>query len=92
MRRARIVRATLGVVLTGWIGSAGCTHNYYYGGVPVACTGNHDDRAGIVGPVRLGLRGPGAGRGRRDRGRVEPRGPFVGRRSTVVAGRRERTG
>ncbi len=37
MRRARIVRATLGVVLTGWIGSAGCTHNYYYGGVPVAC-------------------------------------------------------
>ena len=37
MRRARFMRATLGVVLAGWVGSAGCTHNYYYGNPPVAC-------------------------------------------------------
>src|SRR5689334_20400919 len=37
MRRARFVRGTLGVLLAGWVGSAGCTHNYYYGAVPVAC-------------------------------------------------------
>lgn len=37
MRRARFMRGTLGVLLAGWVGSAGCTHNYYYGGVPVAC-------------------------------------------------------
>jgi hypothetical protein len=37
MRRARFTRGTLGVLLAGWVGSAGCTHNYYYGSVPVAC-------------------------------------------------------
>jgi hypothetical protein len=37
MRRARFVRGTLGVLVAGWVGSAGCTHNYYYGGVPTAC-------------------------------------------------------
>lgn len=37
MRRARFVRGTLGILLAGWVGSAGCTHNYYYGTVPVAC-------------------------------------------------------
>jgi hypothetical protein len=37
MRRARILRWWTGVLLAGWIGSAGCTHNYYYGSVPVAC-------------------------------------------------------
>ena len=36
MRRARGVPATLGVLLAGWVGSAGCTHNYYYGTVPTA--------------------------------------------------------
>jgi hypothetical protein len=30
------LRGTLWVVLAGWVGSSGCTHNYYYGGVP-AC-------------------------------------------------------
>jgi hypothetical protein len=37
MRQARFVRGTLGVLLAGWVGSAGCTHNYYYGSVPTAC-------------------------------------------------------
>lgn len=38
MRRARYMRGTLGVLLAGWVGSAGCTHNHYYGsGIPVAC-------------------------------------------------------
>ena len=37
MRRARFGRGTLGVILAGWVGSAGCTHNYYYGTVPTAC-------------------------------------------------------
>jgi hypothetical protein len=23
--------------VAGWVGSAGCTHNYYYGTVPTAC-------------------------------------------------------
>ena len=37
MRRARIRRWSTAVLLAGWVGSAGCTHNYYYGTVPVAC-------------------------------------------------------
>jgi hypothetical protein len=37
MRRARFVRGTFGVLLAGWVGSAGCTHNYYYGNTPTAC-------------------------------------------------------
>jgi hypothetical protein len=37
MRRPRFVSATLGALLAGWIGSAGCTHNYYYGALPTAC-------------------------------------------------------
>jgi hypothetical protein len=37
MRRARSMRATLGIFLAGCAGSAGCTHNYYYGPLPVAC-------------------------------------------------------
>jgi len=37
MRRAHYVRGALGVILTGLVGSTGCTHNYYYGGVPTAC-------------------------------------------------------
>jgi hypothetical protein len=37
MRRARFVNGTLGALLAGWVGSAGCTHNYYYGAVPAAC-------------------------------------------------------
>jgi hypothetical protein len=37
MRRARILRWSTGVLLAAWIGSAGCTHNYYYGTTPVAC-------------------------------------------------------
>jgi hypothetical protein len=37
MRQARFKRGTLGVLLAGWVGSAGCTHNYYYGTAPTAC-------------------------------------------------------
>jgi len=37
MRRARFVSGTLGALLAGWVGSAGCTHNYYYGAMPAAC-------------------------------------------------------
>ena len=37
MRRPRFVSATLGVLLVGWVGSAGCTHNYYYGALPASC-------------------------------------------------------
>ena len=37
MRRARFMRGTLGVLLAGWVASAGCTHNYYYGALPAAC-------------------------------------------------------
>jgi hypothetical protein len=31
------MRGTLGALLAGWVGSAGCTHNYYYGMPPTAC-------------------------------------------------------
>ena len=37
MRRVRFERWTLGVLLAGWAGSAGCTHNYYYGTAATAC-------------------------------------------------------
>src|SRR4051795_10718178 len=37
MRRALIVRGTVGSLLVGMLGSTGCTHNYYYGTVPTAC-------------------------------------------------------
>jgi hypothetical protein len=37
MRRARFLGGFIAVWLAGWIGSAGCTHNYYYGTPPVAC-------------------------------------------------------
>lgn len=39
MRHARILRVGLTVLLGAafWGMSAGCTHNYYYGGVPTAC-------------------------------------------------------
>lgn len=38
MRRARFVSRTVGALLVGWVvGSAGCTHNYYYGALPTAC-------------------------------------------------------
>ena len=37
MQRARLTRGTLAVLLTTWLGLAGCTHNYYYGALPVAC-------------------------------------------------------
>jgi hypothetical protein len=37
MRRARFLCWSTAVLLAGWVGSAGCTHNYYYGTVPVAC-------------------------------------------------------
>ena len=36
MKLAPSLRGTLWVVLAGWVGSSGCTHNYYYGSVP-AC-------------------------------------------------------
>ena len=36
MKLAPNLRGTLWIVLAGWVGSSGCTHNYYYGGVP-AC-------------------------------------------------------
>ncbi len=37
MRQARFVSGALGALLVGWVGSAGCTHNYYYGALPSAC-------------------------------------------------------
>ena len=39
MRRARFIRTTRNALLAVWagVGLAGCTHNYYYGAVPVAC-------------------------------------------------------
>jgi hypothetical protein len=38
MRRALRRRIGAGIVLAGWAGAAGCTHNhYYYGATPTAC-------------------------------------------------------
>jgi hypothetical protein len=34
VKLAPSLRGTLWVVLVGWVGSSGCTHNYYYGSVP----------------------------------------------------------
>lgn len=31
MRQARFLCAGFGALLAGWVSSAGCTHNYYYG-------------------------------------------------------------
>jgi hypothetical protein len=36
VKLAPSLRGTLWVVLAGWVGFSGCTHNYYYGSVP-AC-------------------------------------------------------
>ena len=37
MGRARIKRVSLAVLMAGWVGSAGCTANYYYGAAPAYC-------------------------------------------------------
>ena len=37
MRHARRWRAGLGVLLAGWAGLSGCTHNHYYGAALPVC-------------------------------------------------------
>ena len=51
MRQARFIRTTRNALLAVWagVGLAGCTHNHYYGAVPVACApGTSTDVPGTV--------------------------------------------
>jgi hypothetical protein len=44
------LRGTLWIILAGWVGSSGCTHNYYYGAVP-ACGPTGLPVSGQVGQI-----------------------------------------
>jgi hypothetical protein len=67
VRRARVLRNCLVLGLAGSAGSIGCTHNYYYGAVPVcgepAVVSSNGTICEVPTQVAGGiLAGPGAGR------------------------------